>query len=762
MDVKSKRFDRIKIDTNNTNLLRIGVIFLSIVSFYTTANGMNDYIFIDNATVAYAASAAIQGILLALSMNLPGYLMGIWNRSKEKHEKEKWYIIIGRWLLKVILCICAILLTVVTLFCSSWFSYVYIADVIHQDSWGIDSELLVQQTYRTQLYNARDYARMYRIYLEESLGEKILLLEEQAGNLSDSEVDITVDWEEEKANYISEQATTASSYMATVIDAMEKVFSENDSQENRDIAATAVEDAKTNIANRMEDIQNNLNTLDANITNYNNQIANLTNRINRATAETDTTALTNSINSYTQLISETAQQQQALQIEYMQLDRALLRLPFYESRLGLSSSTSAISIRSGLMQLQSEFFRQEPDEESMLEIATEIFDNLRSASRIASGNGNEASMEETQSYTNLLVQMNRLIQNLTDYSEIKDIELNLEQLIIDLRKIDITDESTSETADTSKKEQWKLEWGRRLTELKAQINSLPVYGEIEETGNDMVKVLSENQMVVLRNYDRNSASKELDDMTRRYISNHNEIYQGIIYLQSPYRSLAIFALILALSFDLSGFIFGFVVQGSTPRYENSDDLVMKQGDQSKLGVSYVDTNENVHANWSVLKTLNPYIVLTGDYENEDGNYYYKTFKDGKLYKWPVQDISPYMRGIYIQVKRSNGWWRGSAIPIQGQELFYAHQKSGPKDGIYMDCRFSFVEGSLILERGGQREFLTTIDEYAPVHSYNPSRGESRTIPAKKLTSDRFDVETAVVALNEKGTRVAAIYMIEKS
>ena len=136
-----------------------------------------------------------------------------------------------------------------------------------------------------------------------------------------------------------------------------------------------------------------------------------------------------------------AQQQQDLQTEYMQLDRVLLRLPFYESRLGLSSSTSAISIRSELMQLQSEFFRQEPDEESMLVIATEIFDNLRDASRIASVSGNDASMEETQSYTNLLLQMNRLIQNLTDYSEIKDIEWNLEQLISDLRTIDTTDEA---------------------------------------------------------------------------------------------------------------------------------------------------------------------------------------------------------------------------------------------------------------------------------------------------------------------------------
>lgn len=57
-------------NTPNTSLLRIGVIFLALVSFFTTANGMKTYIFHEDASIAYAASAAIQSILLALSMNL--------------------------------------------------------------------------------------------------------------------------------------------------------------------------------------------------------------------------------------------------------------------------------------------------------------------------------------------------------------------------------------------------------------------------------------------------------------------------------------------------------------------------------------------------------------------------------------------------------------------------------------------------------------------------------------------------------------------
>ncbi len=170
---------------NTTHLLQFAVVFLALVSFFTTANGMKEYIFQDNGVIAYMASAAIQGILLALSMNLPGYLRGIWNSG--------W-----NGFFRFLMCLLAVLLTGVAIFCSSWFSYVYIAEVIHRDSWDTDSELLVQQTYREELYNAQEYAHNYRIYLEESLGGKILLLEEQSKELSDAMVDSGIEWDKER------------------------------------------------------------------------------------------------------------------------------------------------------------------------------------------------------------------------------------------------------------------------------------------------------------------------------------------------------------------------------------------------------------------------------------------------------------------------------------------------------------------------------------------------------------------------------------
>jgi len=739
-------------ESSSTYLLQTAVIFLAIVSFFTTANGMREYIFQKNGAIAYTASAAIQGILLALSMNLPGYLRGIWGK--------KW-----KAAFRVFMIVMAFLLTLVALFCSSWFSYVYIAEVIHKDSWGTDSELLVQQTYRAELYDARDYAHVYRLYLEESMGDHILYLEEQAREkLEDSWIDFGIDWNTEMDDYASDGGTAAS-YMLPVITAMRSATDMDASQEDRDQAARAVEDARNNINQRTENIRQRMDTISANLDVYNRQITNLNNRIRNATEGTDVWALTNALNNYTRMFETATQEQTALALESTQLDGALARLSVYESFLGLNSSTSAITIRSDLLKMQSEFFKQEPDEAQLLVIAQEIFENLRNASNEQAADGN------AKSYTALLSQMNRLIRNLTDYSEIKDIELTLEGLIVDLRTAtesigvggsesgqdfssDPPGSSSQAAKDGDGKEtvaQWKAAWGKRLSDLRAQISAMPAYGQSEGEGGN--GVLSENQLSILRSYDRDAASGVLDDMIRRYIATHNAIYQGIIYLQSPYRHLALFALLLALSFDLAGFIFGIVIEGTDRTGHN---MQRGGGGQTK---------------WSILETLHQYYVLTGDYERRDGVYHYKVFRNGLLEDWAVTDSEPYQQGIYQEDKA-----RREAVGQVEQMLRFADQRTetmdpifitpqmqpegAARDGVYLGGRLLFNEGSLLRVTPEGRYFLASVEEYVPVHCYLPHRGENRTIPAKQLVQE-ISVQTAVVALNRAGTRVAAIYVIEK-
>lgn len=874
MSKKKEQFPGMnKGEGSNTSLLRIGVIFLSVVSFYTTANGMRDYIFQNNGAVAYAASAAIQGILLALSMNLPRYLQNIFRdeqtaesskqlklseEAKENHEKVKTFNENAkafarkavRFLCHLISAACALLLTVVIIFCSSWFSYIYIADTLYKDSWDSDSELLVQQTYRTELYNASDYAHSYGIYLEESVGEKILQLEQQAYELAGNGVDSAIEWAAERDSYVTGKEGIAGSYMSMVIDAMEAALGKDANQNQRDIAARALEETRTNIAARLEEIQQNLDTINDNISSYNAQITDLGNQINRSPEGTDTTALYNAINSYTQLIEDAVERQGELQQEQLLLDSALSRIPYYEAALGLSSSTSNISIRRDLLQLQADFFKTDLDVDELLETATGIFENLRNAASTAQNSTadttenmeeQEAGSENSLSYSNLLVQMNRLISDLRDYATVKDIEAELDRLIAELRNdVDAEGTESDEQADSAlpiennaegmavsansvsdadetfrgagdvsgnesnsqdekskgeAEDEWKDKWRNRIEHLKSQISAMPKYIREERTGSETVNALTELQLSVLTAYDRDGSSRALDNMVHRYVSDRSPVYKGIIYLQSSYRSLALFALSLAVSFDLAGFIFGFVEQGNTKQKEDRDDSESKKKEESnrandrehmedsnsepginehwamrpafvqkkrkKQKVKKVSsTDDRSEPEWSVLATLTQYIILTGDYESRDGIYYYNAFKNGVLCNWVVRDTVPYIQGIYIQEAADKEYAKGMALPKERQELRFSGQEGGPQDGIYGDCQLLYDEGSLILRKDEQKTFLANIDEYVPVHSYKSSIGESRTIPSKQLKEKTLDDQSIVVALNEKGTRIAAIYIVE--
>lgn len=211
---------------------------------------------------------------------------------------------------------------------------------------------------------------------------------------------------------------------------------------------------------------------------------------------------------------------------------------------------------------------------------------------------------------------------------------------------------------------------------------MPAYSQSEGGGDS---VLSEDQLNILRSYDRDAASRTLDDMIRRYIANHNAIYQGIIYLQSPYCHLALFALLLALSFDLAGFIFGVVIEGT--------------GRHGHMFEKYFPAGDGNQTKWSILETLHQYYVLTGDYERRDGVYHYKAFRNGLLEDWAVTDSESYQRGIY-RLDREEKAGNRNAVGQSEQMLRFADQRTETeepvsslsqtqpeeaRDGVYLEC-----------------------------------------------------------------------------
>lgn len=729
-------------EKSGSQLLQFAVICLAIASFFTTAQGMRSYIFNGEPTIAYMTSGAIQGILLALSMNLPRFMRRIWN------EKSNVFI-------KAIIEIVLLILTGISLFCSSWFSYVYIAETVHKGSWDTDSELLVQQIYRNELYDASDYSKAYRTYLEAELGQEILNLQSLANQLPTQASDFNMDWESEQQQYASDN-TVASSYMTTAINQLKLAFETAPSQENRDLAEQAVTEAQKNIEVALKNEQTRLGDVRKDLSTYNDQISNLNQQIRNATTQAEITSLQETLRSYQETQSTAAAQQQTIQQEISALQNAQGRLNVYAVNLGLSNSTSSISIKRNLLEMQTELFKDDPDVDSLRNLATETFSNLRNAESLSAGSEGENSL----SYNDLLTRMNTLVLNLNDCASIKSIETTLNDLTNGLQR------ATTSTSNTK----WKSVWQTRIENLKAQISALPTF----VTSSADVSEITESQQRILTGFDRTESCANLDNATRRYINDHNALEQGTIYLTSPYKGLALFALVLAFFLDLSGFVFGVVDLGA--KENKNDSGISGNNDRETIDVPKIfkSMKEKVGENesqWSIRPTANSYKVVTGNFRCEDGVYYYGVFENGIHKEWKVVDDHAYHEGIYLVDNVAAR--KGVALSEKHQDVIFSNQgfEKMPQDGVYLNGTLSYHEGSLLFEAevGGKSDksaendaspyYIANVEEYVPVHCYAPKRGENITQPAIDLAKFPMKVKVAVLALNPDCTRIVAMYLI---
>lgn len=730
-------------EKSGSQLLQFAVICLAIASFFTTAQGMRNYIFNGEQTIAYVTSGAIQGILLALSMNLPRFMRRIWNE-----EKSNAFI-------KAIIEIVLLILTGISLFCSSWFSYVYIAETVHKGSWDTDSELLVQQIYRNELYDASDYSKAYRTYLEAELGQKILDLQSLANQLPTQASDFNMDWENERQQYASDD-TTASGHMTTVINQMETAFVTAPSQENRDLAAQAVTEAQAGIETELKNEQASIDIINSNLSAYSSQINSLNQQIRSATTQTELASLRETLDRYQAMQLTEVSRQQTIQQEINALENAQNRLNVYAVNLGLSNSTSSISIKSNLLEMQTELFKDNPDVDSLRSLATETFANLRNAESLSTDSEGESSL----SYSNLLTQMNTLVLNLNDCASIKSIETTLNDLTNGLRR------ATTSTSNTK----WKSVWQTRIENLKAQISALPTF----VTSSADVSEITESQQRILTGFDRTESCANLDNATRRYINDHNALEQGTIYLTSPYKGLALFALVLAFFWDLSGFVFGVVDLGA--KENKNDSGISGNNDRETIDVPKIfkSMKEKVGENesqWSIRLTANSYKVVTGSFRCEDGVYYYGVFENGIHKEWEVVDDHAYHEGIYLVDNVAAR--KGVALSEKHQDVIFSNQgfEKMPQDGVYLNGTLSYHEGSLLFEAevGGKSDksaendaspyYIANVEEYVPVHCYAPKRGENITQPAIDLAKFPMKVKVAVLALNPECTRIVAMYLI---
>ena len=750
-------------------ILRICTILLAAVSFWSTAQGMEDYTF-PNGWQAYAASLGIQGLLLGLNFAFPEF----WRSCKTSVQKSA-----------------LLFLTVVILLCSSWFSYLYIAGKAYGESWDTECQILAQSSYRSELFDADEYTEQYSEQLETALAGQISVLYDQAKKMDQEKVDVgeQIDWSEERERVGN---SAASDLWNIAIDSVSSAIGskgEGVSQTVREQAASALMGIQASLQSEIDRLEGQIQTANENVQTADANLQGAQRRLENVPGNVDPTPYENAVTDAAQNYNRAQSRQKDLEQERDDYQRATRRISDYALILGMTESgVSSYFVGANLREIQRELFQPEPDSARMMELATEIFDRLQGS--VDLGSQNEADAENQ----NFLLSMRRFVQGIETYRSVKEANSGLRDLIAQLADgtlltVNSGEPSLPDGSDTPQDDEiitpetagsntvlaeepfgsdnalvealenggalqpgpsngdadlsrgpdkdadiWKEEWIGAFNDLKARISGLPVY--ILSSG-----VSQEDVPDILKTYERADSTAQLDSTIRRYLTKHNAVQEGIIYLASPYRSVAIFSLIVALLLDISAFITGVIID----RVSSKQKMPTENDDGKPPNVFEPEMDDSA---WSVLPGLRRYAFLTGDFMFLDGIITYKIIENGKVkeLEYPGPRLNT---GFYA--------WKVKELVLvaDSEKLLFRGITGGPQDGIYQNCSIGYDQGLLIISQNGSSEYVGSVDPDTPVYQIHTDHCD--VIPARKMSNERG--KKIVVALNYDGTKIIAIYVI---
>jgi hypothetical protein len=683
-----------KQENNIIFIMRICTCLLAAVSFWATAQGMINYTF-PESWQAYAASLAIQGLLLGLNFALPSFL----RQCKNQLQKGVLYC-----------------LTFVVLFCSSWFSYLFIAKQAYKQSWKTESQLLAQAAYREELFNSDTYIKLYSQDMQDVLMNQITDIYQQAKNMDQDNVDVSesLNWDEERNRYTGDDFT-AKDIMTTVITEMESATEEDATQDTREQAASVLSGMQSNMQSEIDRLSGQITDLDGRVESAENNLRLAENRLSNAPDGVDLTpyqaAVNQAVGTYENLITR----QNALERQRSDYESALQRTTYYSAILGMTEDgVSSYYVGTNLREIQRELFQSSSDTDKMLNLANGVFDRLQSAVDLGA---------DTPEYQNVLTSMNSFIQNLENYSKIKKANVDIQAIIDKL--------ADGSILSLERDEDYSV-WRNEFNNLKSKISELPVY------------TLDDGLNLTTDSFNRESSIKNLDQAIRYYLTNHNDAQAGLIYLISPYREVALFSLFLAFLLDIAAFITGVIIDkvSSNDKDEIEEFFIPSSINSEK---SIQNTDENV---WDVSSKLNQYIFLTGDYTLMDGVITYKAIENGE--QTEIEYADPNLKiGFYL-------WDKKQLYEIEASELLFKGSSGGPKDGIYIDCLLNYDDHMLIMTQSGKSTFLAQIGSSVPVYLLSEERYDM--ILSKDLSN--IHGKKAVIALNKEGKQIVTIYIIE--
>ena len=491
-----------KKETEFWNFINICSVFLAFISLYTTAEGMNRFFFREDRIHGYLISLAVQGILLSLNLRLPRYLMGKALPAK----------------------VCAIGLYVFTVLWSSGFSYIFMSNVIYQDTWMKDAQIEMTGLYQEgkQKLTVQAGEAMEKA-VGEVLGDVTAFKSRAVQN--DGTV-LTAGTSVEYQNYLPLFAEDPR--MLQAIYALQE--GKSASGEVSVILDTLKEKEET-LTGELESVTQKLEETDNKLSQLDQQRTELIDKRTKVAAGSDAhSSYTDSINEKTESIRSLEDEKENDAKEAQEIRDRLRAVQSMLSAGQLTQNSASGQTDQDFAGIMAQLGSSEPDLEEIGRMTDNIYATLV---------GGTQAGQNMEGYEQLLEDYLKLRSDLGTASDIRGV-------IAWLEEEDTVAEETERLVKMDGGEEglnlWRESWNQALTGLKSQVLLIPEDIDVTDTAQTGKKAEQWKK-------EREKLLGGITGMQRNYLLELNDVEKAGNYLFGSFPAMAWFSLLFAVYLD---------------------------------------------------------------------------------------------------------------------------------------------------------------------------------------------------------------------
>lgn len=491
-----------KKETEFWNFINICSVFLAFISLYTTAEGMNRFFFREDRIHGYLISLEVQGILLSLNLRLPRYLMGKALPAK----------------------VCAIGLYVFTVLWSSGFSYIFMSNVIYQDTWMKDAQIEMTGLYQEgkQKLTVQAGEAMEKA-VGEVLGDVTAFKSRAVQN--DGTV-LTAGTSVEYQNYLPLFAEDPR--MLQAIYALQE--GKSASGEVSVILDTLKEKEET-LTGELESVTQKLEETDNKLSQLDQQRTELIDKRTKVAAGSDAhSSYTDSINEKTESIRSLKDEKENDAKEAQEIRDRLRAVQSMLSAGQLTQNSASGQTDQDFAGIMAQLGSSEPDLEEIGRMTDNIYATLV---------GGTQAGQNMEGYEQLLEDYLKLRSDLGTASDIRGV-------IAWLEEEDTVAEETERLVKMDGGEEglnlWRESWNQALTGLKSQVLLIPEDIDVTDTAQTGKKAEQWKK-------EREKLLGGITGMQRNYLLELNDVEKAGNYLFGSFPAMAWFSLLFAVYLD---------------------------------------------------------------------------------------------------------------------------------------------------------------------------------------------------------------------